>query len=225
MKRYAKSFVLPALLLAVALILASCGGSGSTQKETASGGTQEETQETTGGMAGMDHGSMDTGSSDTAPAMLVQNGEYSDERFIDMMVPHHMMAVDMANVAQKNAEHTEIQQLAGGIISAQEREIEELKSIKEEQFGSSETPTMMNPEEMDNMGMTMPDELENQQPFDKAFIDSMTPHHSSAIEMASVALKRSDNSDIQRIARGIINGQAEEIGQMNQWRQEWYPEG
>jgi hypothetical protein len=46
--------VLPALLLAVALILASCGGSGSTQQETESGSAQEETQETTGGMAEMD---------------------------------------------------------------------------------------------------------------------------------------------------------------------------
>ena len=84
---------------------------------------------------------------------------------------------------------------------------------------------MMNSEEMDNMGMTMPDELENQQPFDKALIDSMMPHHSSTIEMASVALKRSDNSDIQRIARGIVDAQAKEVGQMIQWRQEWYPEG
>ncbi|MCA1740633.1 MAG: DUF305 domain-containing protein, partial [Actinobacteria bacterium] len=130
MKRYARNLVLPALLLAVALILASCGGSGSTQKEAASSGTQEETQETTGRMAGMDHGSTDTGSGETAPAMLVQNGEYSDERFIDMMIPHHMMAVDMANVAQKNTAHAEIQQLAGSIVSAQEQEIEEMKTIK-----------------------------------------------------------------------------------------------
>ena len=40
MKRYVRSFVLPALLLAVALILASCGGSGSAQQETGPGGTQ-----------------------------------------------------------------------------------------------------------------------------------------------------------------------------------------
>jgi uncharacterized protein (DUF305 family) len=204
---------LPGLLLAIALVLASCAGSdvGSQQEEqgSQSGGMQE----------------MDMGSGDEAPEMLVQDGEYSDERFIDMMVPHHTMAVEQARVAQENAEHPEIEQLAGEIISSQQQEIEELQSIKEEEFGASETPTMMNPQEMDNMGMTMPDELENQQPFDKAFIDSMMPHHSSAIEMASVALKRSDNPDIQRIARGIVDAQAEEIGQMIQWRQEWYPEG
>ncbi len=222
---------LPGLLLAVALVLASCAGSGgSAQQEDdgssgSSGDAQEESQ---GGMQGMDRGGMsgmDMGSGETAPAMLIPpDGNYSDERFIDMMVPHHMMAIEQAEVAQQNAEHPEIEQLAGNIISAQQQEIEELKAIKEEESGTSETPTMMAPEEMENMGMTMPDELENQRPFDKAFIDSMLPHHASAIEMASVALKSSDNPDIQRIAREIINGQAEEIGQMNQWRQEWYPE-
>jgi uncharacterized protein (DUF305 family) len=74
------------------------------------------------------------------------------------------------------------------------------------------------------MGMMMPDQLADQQPFDRAFIDSMMPHHSSGIEMASVALMHSDDPDIKRIARGIIDSQAKEIGQMIQWRQEWYPE-
>lgn len=205
------------VILAVSLVLASCGGSGGGQ-QGGSGSTGGGSQETTGGMQGM-------GSGKAAPAMLVQNGNYSDERFIDMMVPHHMMAIEQAKVAQQNAEHPEIKQLAGEIISAQEQEIKELKSIKQQKFGASDTPTMMNPQEMDNIGMTMPKELANKQPFDKAFIDSMTPHHASAIDMASVALKRSDDPDIQRIARGIVDGQAKEIGQMIQWRQEWYPEG
>ncbi len=43
--------------------------------------------------------------------------------------------------------------------------------------------------------------------------------------MASVALKRSDDPDIKRISREIVDSQAKEIGQMIQWRQQWYPEG
>lgn len=212
--------MLSGFLLAATLFLASCGGSGVAQQGNSGPSAKEQpTTEDTSSMSGMN---MDSG--ETAPAMLVQNGNYSDDRFIDMMVPHHMMAVEQAEVAQQNAEHPEIKQLADDIISSQQQEIDEMKSIKEEEFGTSETPTMMNPEEMDNMGMTMPNELENQQPFDKAFIDSMMPHHSSAVEMASVALKRSDNSDIKRIARGIVDAQAQEIGQMIEWRQQWYPE-
>ena len=158
-----------------------------------------------------------------APAQLVQNGHYSDERFIDMLVPHHLMAIQMAQVAQKQGEHAEIKQLAANIITAQGQEIKELKALKQRLYGTAETPTMMNPVQMDNTGMLMPDQLAKQHPFDQAFIDSMIAHHASAIAMASVALQRSSNPDIRRIARTIVNAQSAEIGQMIQWRQHWYP--
>ncbi len=70
----------------------------------------------------------------------------------------------------------------------------------------------------------MPDELAQQEPFDRAFIDSMIPHHASAIEMASTALIRSDNPDIRRISRNIVDAQSREIGEMIELRQQYYPE-
>jgi uncharacterized protein (DUF305 family) len=42
--------------------------------------------------------------------------------------------------------------------------------------------------QMKNMEMMMdPQSLADEKPFDKAFIDSMIPHHQSAIEMAEGA--------------------------------------
>jgi uncharacterized protein (DUF305 family) len=159
----------------------------------------------------------------TAPAELVQNGQYSDERFINMMVPHHLLAIQMAQLAQKQAQHAQIKQLAATIITTQGQEITELQALKQRLYGTAATPTMMNPVQMDNTGMLMPDQLAQQHPFDRAFIDSLLPHHASAIAMASVALLRSSNPDIRRIARAIVNAQSAEIGQMIQWRQTWYP--
>src|SRR5258705_2703824 len=54
-----------------------------------------------------------------APAQLAQNGHNADERFIDMMVPHHLMAIQMAQVAERYSEHPEIKQLAAAIITTQ----------------------------------------------------------------------------------------------------------
>jgi uncharacterized protein (DUF305 family) len=203
-------FTLPGLLLAVALSLASCGGSGS---------TQQGESEAAGDMQGMD-----MGSGETAPSELIVDGEYSDERFIDMMSAHHQMAIDMARTIQGNGELPELRRIADNIVSTQQEEIEELKSIKEAEFGSSEVPTMMNPEEPSMFGMMMPDEIEEREPVDRAFIDSMIPHHSSAIEMASIANMRSDNPEIKSLARGIIDAQSREIGRMNELRQRNYPE-
>lgn len=154
-----------------------------------------------------------------APSQLVQHGQYSDERFIDMMVPHHLMAIQMAQVAEQHGDHPEIKQLAHNIITTQQQEVSELKRIKQQVYGTNQTPTMMSQEQMDNIGMLMPDQLAKQHPFDQAFIDSMISHHASAIDMASVALLRSKNPDILRIARSVVNAQSQEIGHMIQWRQ------
>ena len=173
-------------------------------------------------MQGMDHGSGSTSASE----MLMENGEYSDERFIDAMAPHHQGAVDMARVALANAEHPEIRQLAENVISSQEAEIKELRSIKEEQFGDPEIPTEMSPEEMQMMGaMEDPGELEKEEPFDRAFIDAMIPHHESAIEMAEIANEETSNPRIKDLTRRVTEAQEAEIEQMTTWREEWYPEG
>jgi len=102
-----------------------------------------------------DHGDMKMGSGEMMDAsnMLMKNGEYSDERFIDAMVPHHQGAVEMAEVALENAEHPELRQLAENIIADQSAEIERLRAIKEREFGSSEVPMEMSSEEMKMMGM------------------------------------------------------------------------
>jgi uncharacterized protein (DUF305 family) len=203
-----------ALLLAIAFSLAGCGGAGEQGKAEKSGGMDH---------SNMDHGSM--GSAGMAREMVMQNGRYSDRAFIDAMVPHHQGAIDMARVALENAEHREIRNLAQDIISAQEAEIEELKAIKEEEFGTSEVPMEMSDQELQMMGMTDPDELANKDPFDRAFIDAMIPHHESAIEMAQVAYRESDNPEIRALAEGIVEAQTQEITQMEEWRQQWYPEG
>jgi uncharacterized protein (DUF305 family) len=209
-----------ALLLAVALILAACGGAGGGQQGSGSGG-----------MAGMDHsqmghGSMGMGSKGMARQMVMENGKYSDRRFIDAMVPHHQGAIAMAEVALKNAKHEEIIKLSRNIIASQQAEITELKSIKQKEFGTSQVPMEMSQEQMRGMGMMMdPQQLANQKPFDKAFIDAMIPHHQSAIEMAQVAHEKSKIPAIKELAENIMSAQKREIERMKQWRKEWYPEG
>src|SRR5215218_4842340 len=65
-----------------------------------------------------------------------------DAQFIDMMVPHHQGAVEMARIAQARAEHPEIAQMAEAIIAAQEAEIGQMRAWRLAWFGSDETPPM-----------------------------------------------------------------------------------
>ena len=215
------------LLLAITVILAACGGAGGGQQGSGSGSEQEPAEKADGmDHSQMNHGSMDMGSNGMARRMVMENGKYSDKAFIDAMVPHHQGAIEMARVALKNAEHAEIKELSRNITSSQQAEIEELKAIKKEEFGTSNVPMEMNPEQMRSMGMMMdPQELANREPFDKAFIDAMIPHHQSAIEMAEVAYEKSKNPRIKELAENIMSAQKREIEQMKQWRKDWYSQG
>jgi len=216
------------LLLTASFILTACGGAGGGQQGSGSGGDGEpsKAEKSGGGMAGMDHDSMGMGSGGMARQMVMENGKYSDERFIDAMVPHHQGAIAMAEVALQNAEHEEIKDLSRNIVSTQRTEIEELKSIKKEEFGTSNVPMEMSQEQMRGMGMMMdPQRLANREPFDKAFIGAMIPHHQSAIAMAKVAYEKSENARIKELARNIVSAQKREIEQMQRWREQWYPEG
>ena len=129
----------------------------------------------------------------------------------------------MAEVALKNAEHEEIKDLSRNIISTQQSEIEELKSIKSEEFGTSRVPMEMSKEQMRGMGMMMsPQHLAQSKPFDEAFIDAMIPHHQSAIYMAQLAREKSKIPEIKDLAENIVSAQKREIEQMKQWRKQWY---
>ena len=200
------------------------GGMGGMDMESTGG-------ETTGGMSGMDgmdHGEMsgmDMGSEEMARQMLTEGGGYSDENFIDQMVPHHRGAIDEAQVAIENAEHEELRSLAENIIEEQRAEIQQMKDIKEQEYGTREVPMQMSSEEMEMMGMMEdPEALADEDPFDRAFMRNMIPHHESAIAMAEVALEESENPEIRELSRNIIDSQQSEIEQMQGWLEEWYPQ-
>jgi uncharacterized protein (DUF305 family) len=57
-----------------------------------------------------------------------------DKAFIDDMIPHHESAIAMAEVARKETKDPEIRRIANDIISAQEREIKQMKQWREEWY-------------------------------------------------------------------------------------------
>lgn len=58
---------------------------------------------------------------------------------------------------------------------------------------------------------------------DLRFIDAMTPHHQGAVVMAKEAQQKSKRPELQKLAADIIKAQNQEIAEMKQWRQAWYP--
>lgn len=61
-----------------------------------------------------------------------KQGDDFDKEFISSMIAHHVGAVEMAEIAAKQAKHTEIKQLSSEIITAQNSEIETMKRWQSE---------------------------------------------------------------------------------------------
>lgn len=55
---------------------------------------------------------------------------------------------------------------------------------------------------------------------DEDFINGMIPHHQGAIDMAKVALEKSNDPFVRKLAGDIVEAQEKEIAAMNAWKQE-----
>ncbi len=64
-----------------------------------------------------------------------KTGDEFDQAFISEMIMHHQGAVEMAELALTNAKHQELKDLANAIISAQNKEISEMRSWQQEWYG------------------------------------------------------------------------------------------
>lgn len=56
-----------------------------------------------------------------------KTGDAFDKTFLAEMIVHHEGAVEMARMAQGQAKHQQVKQLANDIIAAQQRELDEMR--------------------------------------------------------------------------------------------------
>ena len=73
-------------------------------------------------------GSMGDDMADMEAKLNGLNGEAYDKEFLKQMILHHQQAVDMSKYAQTNAKHQEVKDLAQAVITAQEKEIADMKN-------------------------------------------------------------------------------------------------
>ena len=148
-----------------------------------------------------------------------------DAMFIEQMIPHHDDAIEMAELALTLAEHPEIRQLAADIKRTQTAENAQMRAWYREWFGTAVPDVGGSSQMMGGMmgsgAMDMAD-LEVAEPFDKAFIEAMIPHHETAIMMSQMAGGASGRPEMRGLTSSIIEAQSTEIDMMQAWYEEWY---
>lgn len=158
--------------------------------------------------------------------MAAVSGEEYDKLFLINMISHHQGAVDMANLAQKNAKHQELKDLAKSIVTAQNGEISNMTAWQKTwNYPASSGTAMMDHSAMGmqdtNAGMMNALKDKTGDAFDKAFMEQMIMHHQAAIDMAASGKANAQHQEVREVTAAIISAQTKEIKQMKQWQKDW----
>ncbi|PTR41188.1 uncharacterized protein (DUF305 family) [Rhodococcus sp. OK611] len=165
--------------------------------------------------------SMGSMSMTSSAAQSASSGTHNnaDAMWVQMMIPHHQQAVEMAALAEGRTENAELLALAGQIKAAQDPEIVQMTGWLAE-WG---VPTMAADMSHADMGhgdgmMTAEQMTQLEQSsgadFDRAWLEMMIAHHQGAVDSSSAILTDGQSEQVQELAKKIIAGQQAEITQM-----------
>ncbi len=135
-----------------------------------------------------------------------------DVEFIDFFVPHHEMAVEMAEHVVAHGESAAVKAMATMMIDAQSAEMDLMRDKRADLAGSAKSPPLAEDphamEEMDAMmGMNGAD-------LDRMFLQEMIVHHSSALPTSHRAKPHVSDVELQALTDSMFDDQAKEIGKM-----------
>ncbi|MDQ3570554.1 MAG: DUF305 domain-containing protein [Actinomycetota bacterium] len=140
----------------------------------------------------------------------------ADVTFAQGMIPHHEQAIQMSDLALKQAASAKVKDLAGRIKEAQGPEIIQMNGwlaewkqpVMPEHGGGHGGAGVMTEAEMGQL------EQARGMAFDRLFLQSMIRHHEGAVTMAQEEQQKGQFPEAKDLARRIIDAQQAEIKEM-----------
>jgi uncharacterized protein (DUF305 family) len=152
-----------------------------------------------------------------APATTRQAARF-EVTFMQKMIDHHSMAVEMSMTCQTKAVHEELATLCGEMRQAQLEEIATMQAWLESWYGISYAPEIAN---RDQRRMERMSSLSSAA-YEIEFMQTMIEHHSVAIEHSTECLQQAVHAPLLEMCENMIVMQAMEIRQMRTWLCDWY---
>lgn len=149
-------------------------------------------------------------------------GNSTDVAFTADMVGHHAAAIRIARLAHRRAEHPELWRMAGDMVRVQRDQIAVLNRVVSSLVdararGRTIDPSAVHVDPQMSLGA-----LRSAEPFDRAFIDAMIPHHQAGIAVARTELSAGEHPALRAMARDVIAVQDRQVAAMRIWRDAWY---
>ena len=161
----------------------------------------------------------------------------SDLEYLEHMIPHHQVAIDMSYLLIPNTKNPTMKNLCRNIIRKQAYEIWEMEMMKHK---LSETMTNDTSYTVDNIPTKLdvyhpknskakegpcnpmffdPDDhskhMEGMKVTDKSYLEHMIPHHQVAVDMSKRLLLHTNHTYLIQFCRQLIIDQQGEINYMN----------
>jgi uncharacterized protein (DUF305 family) len=207
--------------VAVLLLLAACSGGGSDDRADPDRGKDDD------GLTIIQPGRPGEEASTGAPEEPVdEEPSHADIAFMQMMVPHHAQAVEMAELAARHATDPDVRRMAARIRAAQGPEILMMSAWLEREGVEVPQPGD-DPGELDHsahghdpmMGMLTDREMRalaeaRGERFDRLFLQGMIQHHRGAVEMADNLAEEGIDVLVTELAADVHLTQSSEIARM-----------
>jgi uncharacterized protein (DUF305 family) len=173
-------------------------------------------------------------------------GYLTDEEYLDHMIPHHQVAVDISIMLQKETKNPKMQEILRKLLWTQNYEIDIMKYFQNNLPNndmSIENVPMNRIYRITRGDLTKPNEIgltntycdphffepekhmehmKHMKITDKMYIEHMIPHHQVAVDMSKVLLQNTNNDFMIYLANRIIRSQQDEIVLLNNLLQNKY---
>ena len=165
-------------------------------------------------------------------------GYLTDYEYLDHMIPHHQVAVDISVMLQKKTKNPEMQNILRKLIWTQNYEIDLMERAKkqlpvndmsvDENMHKKYIPTTGDFIKPNTLGLTNTycdphffdpekhmEHMKHMELNDEMYIKHMIPHHQVAVDMSKVLIKNTTNDFMIYLANRIIHSQQDEIVLLN----------
>jgi uncharacterized protein (DUF305 family) len=139
--------------------------------------------------------------------------------FLKNMVGHHQMAVDMGNLCLQKAVHQELRSMCSTIVTAQRKEIGEMRAWLASWYGIHNYHPAMSEEDMKQMRHLS---MLNNSDFEIEFMKHMMMHHKMAVTRSGQCMQWGYHGKLIGTCQNIVLSQTEEVRKMEDWLRLWY---
>jgi len=161
-------------------------------------------------------------------------GYLTDIEYLQHMIPHHQVAVDISILLQKKTKNPEMHNILRKIIWTQNYEIQLMKDImkslperindKDFKMNRDFPITVANLTKPNKIGLTKTycdphffdsekhmEHMKHMKLNDEMYMKHMIPHHQVAVDMSKVLLKNTKNDFMIHLGNRIISSQQDEL--------------